>query len=79
MIASVERLRAGRLPEDEAFRILRSASQRDQRRVGQVARRLIDAARGAEAVNRAGQLRMLSQRIVKLQAHVPEVAPGERA
>jgi AmiR/NasT family two-component response regulator len=61
-------MRAGRLSEDEAFRILRSASQRDQRRVGQVARRLIDAARGAEAVNRAGQLRMLSQRIVKLQA-----------
>jgi AmiR/NasT family two-component response regulator len=61
-------MKAGRLSEDEAFRMLRSASQRDQRRVGQVARRLIDAARAAEAVNLAGQLRMLSQRIVKLQA-----------
>jgi len=61
-------MRAGRLSEDEAFRMLRSTSQRNQRRVGQVARRLIDAARAAEAVNRAGQLRMLSQRIVKLQA-----------
>ncbi len=61
-------MKAGGLSEDEAFRILRSASQRNQRRVGQVSRRLIDAARAAEAVNRAGQLRMLSQRIVKLQA-----------
>jgi two-component system, response regulator PdtaR len=61
-------MKAGGLSEDEAFRILRSASQRNQRRVGQVSRRLIDAARVAEAVNRAGQLRMLSQRIVKLQA-----------
>ena len=61
-------MKAGGLSEGEAFRILRSASQRNQRRVGQVSRRLIDAARAAEAVNRAGQLRMLSQRIVKLQA-----------
>jgi hypothetical protein len=53
-------MKAGGLSEDEAFRILRSASQRNQRRVGQVSRRLIDAARAAEAVNRAGQLRMLS-------------------
>jgi len=61
-------MKSGSLAEDEAFRILRSASQRDRKRLGQVARRLIEAARAAEAVNRAGQLRMLSQRIVKLQA-----------
>src|SRR6266700_2705559 len=32
-------MRAGRHSEEEAFRLLRSVSQRDQRRVGQVARR----------------------------------------
>jgi AmiR/NasT family two-component response regulator len=61
-------MRSGAVTEDEAFRTLRSVSQRGNRRVGEVASRLIDAARAAEAVNRAGQLRMLSQRIVKLQA-----------
>jgi nitrate/nitrite-specific signal transduction histidine kinase len=40
----------------------------EHQRVGQVAHRVIEAARDAEAVNRAGQLRMLSQRLVKLQA-----------
>ena len=52
--------------EDEAFRTLRDAAMQGKQRVGQVAQRLIDAARSAEAVNRAGQLRMLSQRLVKL-------------
>jgi nitrate/nitrite-specific signal transduction histidine kinase len=37
-------------------------------RVGQVSQHVIDAARFAEAVNRAGQLRMLSQRLAKLYA-----------
>jgi len=54
------------MAEDEAFRILRDAAMQGKQRVGQVAQRLIDAARSAEAVNRAGQLRMLSQRLVKL-------------
>jgi AmiR/NasT family two-component response regulator/DNA uptake protein ComE-like DNA-binding protein len=54
------------MAEDEAFRTLRDAAMQGKRRVGQVAQRLIDAARSAEAVNRAGQLRMLSQRLVKL-------------
>ncbi len=61
-------MRSGAVTEEEAFRTLRSASQRGNRRVGEVAGRLIEAARAAEAVNRGGQLRMLSQRIVKLQA-----------
>ncbi len=61
-------MRARRLDEDEAFHALRAASMQEQQRVGQVARRVIEAARDAEAVNRAGQLRMLSQRIVKLYA-----------
>ncbi|MCM5680296.1 type IV pili methyl-accepting chemotaxis transducer N-terminal domain-containing protein [Schlegelella sp. S2-27] len=61
-------MRATQMSEDEAFRLLRKVSMRDNQRVGQVSRQVIDAAHYAEAVNRAGQLRMLSQRIVKLQA-----------
>jgi nitrate/nitrite-specific signal transduction histidine kinase len=38
------------------------------RRVGQVSQQVITAATLAEAINRAGQLRMLSQRLVKLHA-----------
>lgn len=58
----------GGISEDEAFQSLRSAAMQGKQRLGQVAQRLIEAAREAEAVNRAGQLRMLSQRLVKLQA-----------
>lgn len=61
-------MRSLQVSEDEAFRLLRRASMQDQQRVGLVSRRVIDAARDAEAINRAGQLRMLSQRIVKLWA-----------
>lgn len=63
-------MRATRMSEEEAFRALRRASMQGNRRVGQVSLELIDAARHGEAVNRAGQLRMLSQRLVKLQALV---------
>jgi len=55
------------IPESEAFRKLRDAAMQGKERVGQVAQRLISAASNAEAINRAGQLRMLSQRLVKLQ------------
>ena len=61
-------MRARQLSEEEAFRVLRSASMMSQRRVGQVSKQVIDAAHFAEAVNRAGKLRMLSQRLVKLCA-----------
>lgn len=61
-------MRSRRIPEDEAFRLLRAASMEGQQRVGLVSRRLIDAARDAEAINRSGQLRMLSQHLVKLYA-----------
>jgi len=61
-------MRAREMPEDEAFRLLRAASMQGKQRVGQVAQQVIVAARDAEAVNRAGQLRMLSQRVVKLHA-----------
>ncbi len=63
-------MRATRMTEDEAFRALRRASMQGNRRVGQVSLELIDAARHGEAVNRSGQLRMLSQRVVKLYALV---------
>jgi len=61
-------MRARQLSEDEAFRVLRTASMRSNQRVGQVSQQLIASAGLAEAVNRAGQCRMLSQRIVKLHA-----------
>ena len=61
-------MRARQVSEDEAFRVLRAASMHSNQRVGQVSQHVIDAARFAEAVNRAGQLRMLSQRLVKLYA-----------
>lgn len=57
---------SGGMAEEEAFRTLRNTAMQGKQRVGQVAQRLIDAAKSAEAINRAGQLRMLSQRLVKL-------------
>ncbi|MEK8052577.1 type IV pili methyl-accepting chemotaxis transducer N-terminal domain-containing protein [Ideonella sp. DXS22W] len=53
------------LSEDQAFAVLRTASMHANLRLGEVSRGLIEAAQSAEAVNRAGQLRMLSQRLVK--------------
>jgi AmiR/NasT family two-component response regulator len=61
-------MRARQLSEEEAFRLLRAASMHSNQRVGQVSQQVILAAAFAEAVNRAGQLRMLSQRLVKLYA-----------
>ncbi len=59
---------ARQLREDEAFRALRIAAMASKQRIGQVSRVVIDSAHYGEAVNRAGQLRMLSQRIVKFYA-----------
>lgn len=59
---------ARQISEDEAFRLLRSASMHAKLRIGQVSQQVIDSAHYAEAINRAGRLRMLSQRIVKLYA-----------
>ncbi len=58
-------MRAQQLSEDDAFSLLRTASMQANLRVGEVSRSLIEAAQAAEAINRAGQLRMLSQRHVK--------------
>ena len=57
---------ARQLREDEAFRALRNAAMHTKQRIGQVSQQVIDSARYGEAINRAGQLRMLSQRLVKL-------------
>ncbi len=59
---------ARQLREEEAFRALRSTAMHTKQRIGQVSQRVIESARYAEAINRAGQLRMLSQRLVKLYA-----------
>lgn len=61
-------MRAQQVSEEEAFRLLRNASMQGNQRVGQVSRQVIEAARVAQAINRAGQQRMLSQRLVKLYA-----------
>ena len=59
---------ARQLREEEAFRALRTAAMSSKQRIGQISKVVIDSAHYAEAVNRAGQLRMLSQRIVKFYA-----------
>jgi AmiR/NasT family two-component response regulator len=61
-------MRAQHVSEQEAFQLLRTASMQGNRKVGQVSREVIAAARIGEAINRAGQQRMLSQRLVKLYA-----------
>ena len=60
--------------------MLRTAAMQSKQRIGRVAQQVIDAARYAESVNRAGQLRMLSQRLVKLYALMcADVMPDETA
>jgi AmiR/NasT family two-component response regulator len=61
-------MRALQVSEEDAFRTLRTASMHSKQRVGQVSQQVIAAAHYADAVNRAGKLRMLSQRLVKLCA-----------
>lgn len=59
---------ARHIGEDEAFKLLRGASMHAQLRVAEMSRAVVETAQRADAINRAGQLRMLSQRIVKLLA-----------
>ena len=61
-------MRARQISEDDAFKILRTASMQSNQRMGLVSQQVIHAAHYADAVNRSGQLRMLSQRLVKLCA-----------
>ncbi len=59
-------MRARQVSDDDAFQILRTASMHSNQRLGQVSQHIIHSARFAEDVNRSGQLRMLSQRLIKL-------------
>ena len=59
-------MRARQVSDDDAFQILRTASMHSHQRLGQVSQQIIQSARFAESVNRAGQLRMLSQHLIKL-------------
>lgn len=52
--------------ENEAFTLLRGAAMHANLRMGELSRSVTEAARWADAMNRAGQLRMLSQRLAKL-------------
>ena len=61
-------MRARQLSDDDAFRLLRTASMHSNQRLADVSQHIIHSAHFADGVNRAGQLRMLSQRLVKLQA-----------
>ncbi len=61
-------MRAQQISEEDAFRILRTTSMHSKQRVGKVSQHVIEAARDAESVNRAGLLRMLSQQLVKRYA-----------
>ncbi|VTU23531.1 type IV pili methyl-accepting chemotaxis transducer N-terminal domain-containing protein [Variovorax sp. RA8] len=56
--------------EDAAFGLLRGAAMHANLRVGELSRSVVEAAQWADAINRAGQLRMLSQRLVRLAAQV---------
>ncbi len=56
------------MTEGEAFALLRSGAMHTRLPLADVARTVVDAAGGAEAVNRAGQLRWLSQRCIAAAA-----------
>ena len=56
------------LDENEAFGLLRGTAMNVNLRLGEVSRSVIEAAQWADAMNRAGQLRMLSQRLVRVVA-----------
>jgi hypothetical protein len=73
-------MHARQVSDDDAFQILRTASMHSNQRLGQVSQHIIHSARFADAVNRAGQLRMLSQRMVKLQLlHLAGAGSGVQA
>jgi len=72
-------MHARQVSDDDAFQMLRTASMHTNQRLGQVSQHIVHSARFAEGVNRAGQLRMLSQRLVKLyllQLAGVQVAPS---
>lgn len=68
-------MRARQVSDDDAFQMLRTASMHTNQRLGQVSQHIVHSARFADGVNRAGQLRMLSQRLVKL--HLLQLAGAQ--
>ena len=69
-------MRHQQLSEADAFALLRAASMQANLRVGEVSRAVIEATQAADAVNRAGQVRMLSQRCVKALALRASIGAG---
>lgn len=67
------------LDEESAFRLLRETAMHAHLRLGEVARSVVQSAQLAEAVNLAGQQRMLSQRLVKLMAQRAAGIEAKRA
>ncbi|MDM0050718.1 type IV pili methyl-accepting chemotaxis transducer N-terminal domain-containing protein [Variovorax sp. J22R115] len=65
--------------EDEAFGLLRGAAMHANLRLGEVSRSVVEASRWADAINRAGQLRMLSQRLVRVAAQALAGIDARRA
>lgn len=61
-------MQAREIDEAAAFKILRDTAMQTHERVGRIARAVIDTSELAEALERAGAQRMLSQRLVKLHA-----------
>jgi len=72
-------MRSRGITEDEAFELLRSLAMSARQRIGVVALSVIDMSRSGEAVNRSGQLRMLSQRIVRCYAQALTGTGGQEA
>lgn len=63
-------MQARQLSSDDALHLLRGAATGAGLPLGEVSRAVAQTAQWAEAVNRAGRLRMLSQRLIKLAAQV---------
>lgn len=73
-------MQARGIDEAAAFALLRNTAMQTQARLPEVARGVVRTSELAEALERAGAQRMLSQRLVKLQAlrQWPKLAPPER-
>ena len=73
-------MQARGIDEAAAFALLRSTAMQTQSKLPEVARGVVHTSELAEALERAGAQRMLSQRLVKLQAlrQWPRLAPAER-
>jgi hypothetical protein len=73
-------MQARGIDEAAAFALLRNTAMQTQAKLPEVARGVVHTAELSEALERAGAQRMLSQRLVKLQAlrQWPKLAPPER-